>query len=186
MQQGIKAIKKVWKVIYWHFKIRNIIFEDSNIDSIFIFCYTYFFFMMKCILGIGELSFNHSVSWYAASVSFGEWSWGKKVNRKVPFVPQSQAAAGWLQDKEKKNKNKNVVVVLVFYGPSTLFMSFRARSVYLSTLFLGKSPRQLTSTWSHSFASNWQLPFLNQRKGENGHRKRTWNARLFKPQSHIT
>ena len=37
-------------------------------------------------------------------------------------------------------------VVLVFYGPSTLFRSFWARSVNLSTLFLGKPPRQLTST----------------------------------------
>ena len=61
-------------------------------------------------------------------------------------------------------------VVLVFYGPSTLFMSFRARSVNLSLLFLEKPPRQFTSTYEsvHSFASNWQLPFLNQRKGENG------------------
>ena len=25
--------------------------------------------------------------------------------------------------------------------------------------------------WRHSFARNWQLPFLNQRKGENDHRK---------------
>ena len=38
-----------------------------------------------------------------------------------------------------------VVVVLVFYGPSTL-RSFRARSVNLSTLFLGIPPRQFTST----------------------------------------
>ena len=37
-------------------------------------------------------------------------------------------------------------VVLVFYGPSTLFRSFRARSVNLSTLYLGKPPRQFTST----------------------------------------
>ena len=41
-----------------------------------------------------------------------------------------------------------VVVELMFYGPSTLFRSFRARSVYLSTLFLdvGKPPWQFTST----------------------------------------
>ena len=64
-----------------------------------------------------------------------------------------------------------VDVVLVFYGPLTLFRSFRfrARSVNLSTLFLDKPPRQ--STWSaHSFAINWQQPFLNQRKWENGRR----------------
>ena len=59
-----------------------------------------------------------------------------------------------------------VVVVLVFYGPSTLFRSFRARSVYLSTLFLGSLP----VLSAHSLASNWPLPFLNQRKGENGRR----------------
>ena len=35
---------------------------------------------------------------------------------------------------------------VVFYGPSTLFRSFRARSVNLATLYLGKPPRQLTST----------------------------------------
>ena len=61
--------------------------------------------------------------------------------------------------------------MLVFYGSSTLLRSFRAQSVNLSTLFPGKSPRQFTSIVSaHSFASNWQLPFLNQRKGDNGHR----------------
>ena len=38
------------------------------------------------------------------------------------------------------------LVVLVFYGPLTHFMSFRARSVNLATLFLGKPPRQFTST----------------------------------------
>ena len=37
-----------------------------------------------------------------------------------------------------------VVVVLVFHGPSTLFRSFWARSVNLSTLFMGKPPRQFT------------------------------------------
>ena len=61
--------------------------------------------------------------------------------------------------------NSNLVV-FVFYGLSTLFMSFQARLVNLSTLFLGKPPRQP----AHYFASNWQLPFLNQRKWENGFR----------------
>ena len=39
-----------------------------------------------------------------------------------------------------------IVVVLMFYGPSTLFRSFQARTVNLSTLSLGKHPRQFTST----------------------------------------
>ena len=38
--------------------------------------------------------------------------------------------------------------VLVFYGPSTLVMSFQAWSVILSTLFLGKPPTQLDQ-WNH-------------------------------------
>ena len=38
------------------------------------------------------------------------------------------------------------LVVLLFYGPTTLFRPFRARSVYLSTLFLDKPPRQFTNT----------------------------------------
>ena len=42
-----------------------------------------------------------------------------------------------------------VVVVLVFYGPWTHFRSFRVRSVNLSTLFLGKPPRQFISTLVH-------------------------------------
>ena len=36
--------------------------------------------------------------------------------------------------------------VLVFYGPSTHFRSVRARSVNLAPLFLGKPPRQFSST----------------------------------------
>ena len=34
------------------------------------------------------------------------------------------------------------LIVLVFFGPSTHFRSFQARSVNLTTLFLGKLPRQ--------------------------------------------
>ena len=39
-----------------------------------------------------------------------------------------------------------VVVVLLFYGPSTYFRLFPARSVNLATLLLGKPLRQFTST----------------------------------------
>ena len=39
-----------------------------------------------------------------------------------------------------------VLVWFLFYGPSTHFRSFRARSVNLATLFLGKPPRQFAST----------------------------------------
>ena len=53
---------------------------------------------------------------------------------------------------EKKNFTKGVwnlfwfLVWFLFYGPSTRFRSFRARSVNLVTPFLGKPPRQFPST----------------------------------------
>ena len=51
-------------------------------------------------------------------------------------------------------------LVLRFYGPVNQMGSCRARSVYLTTCLLGRlSPLSC------------QLPFLNQRKGENDHRK---------------
>ena len=40
------------------------------------------------------------------------------------------------------------LVWFLFYGPSTHFRSFRARSVNLATLFLGKPPRQFISILS--------------------------------------
>ena len=49
------------------------------------------------------------------------------------------------------------VVVLVFYGPSTLLSSYQVQSVYLSTLFLGKLPRQLPVLSAHSFASSYKM-----------------------------
>ena len=53
-----------------------------------------------------------------------------------------------------------------------LFLPLREdldRSVHLSTLFLVRcSP---LSGWAYSFPRNWQVPFLNQQKGENDHQK---------------
>ena len=59
------------------------------------------------------------------------------------------------------------LVWFLFYGPSTHFRSFRAWSVNLATLFLGKPPRQFTSTWCTFFHQYWQLLFLTQQKREN-------------------
>ena len=61
-----------------------------------------------------------------------------------------------------------ILVWFLFYGLSTHFRSFRARSVTQTILFLGKPPRQFTSTSIHSFASNWQLLFLYQQMREDG------------------
>ena len=68
---------------------------------------------------------------------------------------------------------KFVVVVLRFYGPVNPMGSCRARSVYLTTRFYwaGLVLQAVNQYCAHSFARNWQLPFLNQRKGENDRRK---------------
>ena len=66
-----------------------------------------------------------------------------------------------------QNFDRGNLVWFLFYGPSTHFRSFQARSVTLTTLFLlGSLPVLI----AHSFASNWQLLFLNQWKRENGRR----------------
>ena len=62
--------------------------------------------------------------------------------------------------------------MLKFYGPVNPMGSCRARSVYLTThLLVRLSPLGVNQYCAHSFARNGQLPFLNQRKGENGRRK---------------
>ena len=45
-----------------------------------------------------------------------------------------------------KSRNGFCLGWFLFYGPSTHFRSFRARSVNLATLFLGKPPRLFSST----------------------------------------
>ena len=57
--------------------------------------------------------------------------------------------------------------------PSEPIRVMSSRSVYLSILFLGrlKSFKWLTRTCAYSFVRNRQLPFLNQQKAENYHRK---------------
>ena len=56
------------------------------------------------------------------------------------------------------------LVVLLFYDPVNLLRSCRARSVNLTTLFLGRLPKRLITTK----CPYWQLPFLNQQYVENG------------------
>ena len=56
----------------------------------------------------------------------------------MPFCWFCHDAAHRFISQSLGKANVVVVVVLVFYGPSTLFRSFRARSVNISTLVLGK------------------------------------------------
>ena len=83
------------------------------------------------------------------------------------YLSTNQWAAGWLCwcfiNRWYSTINQPMscwLVVLLFYGPSTYFRSFHVRSGTLATLFLLGSLPVLSA---HSFASNWQLPFLNQR-----------------------
>ena len=57
--------------------------------------------------------------------------------------------------------------VLRFYDPVNPVGSCRAWSVYWAGLVL----LVVNQYRAHSIARNWQLPFLNQWKGENDHRK---------------
>ena len=62
--------------------------------------------------------------------------------------------------------------MLRFYGPVNPLGSCRVRSIHLTTLLHGRlRPLSGYQYCTHYFARNWQLPFLNQWKGENDHRK---------------
>ena len=62
--------------------------------------------------------------------------------------------------------------VLMFYGSVNPMGACRAPSVYLNTLLqAGLVLLAVNQYCAHSFARNWQMPFLNQWKGENDHRK---------------
>ena len=67
------------------------------------------------------------------------------------------------------------VFELEFYGPANTVRVMSSRSVTcnLITRFQGhaKSSKRLTSTCEHTFASNWQLPFLNMRNRKNEPKK---------------
>ena len=65
------------------------------------------------------------------------------------MMSSSPTALMWLPQNGSSNNTYKVfvvVVLLVFYETWTLFRSFQAWSVHLATLFLGKPPRQFTST----------------------------------------
>ena len=64
-------------------------------------------------------------------------------------------------------KNISVVGVLLLYHPSTLFMSFWMWSVNLSTLFLGKPPRQGESGRRNNFMTNLHERIFCQSGGSN-------------------
>ena len=72
-----------------------------------------------------------------------------------------------------------VVIVLVFYAPSTHLGSFRAGQLSYPHCSWANLLGSLQVLSAHSFANNWQLPFLNQWKGENG-RKNDFMTNLHK------
>ena len=66
------------------------------------------------------------------------------------LCPFEEALGPWLPIEHPANTGQAVQMIglvwFLFYGPSTHFRSFGARSVSLTTLFLGKPPWQFTST----------------------------------------
>ena len=99
---------------------------------------------------------------------------GKK-KRKIHFIVLSAKFATILDLDEIYSISEHRYLfcfVLRFYGPVNLMGLCRARSVYLTTLlWAGLVLKAVNQYCAHSFARNWQLPFLNQWKGENDHRK---------------
>ena len=70
---------------------------------------------------------------------------------------------------------RHYLFVLRFYGPVNPMGSCRAQSVYLNTNWAGLVLQALNQYYAHSFARNWQLPFLNQRNRENNHTCRKYS-----------
>ena len=103
----------------------------------------------------------------------GEWmtiennSWSNLHERMLP------ARRGLTRNLLITTAHLEPLIVLRFYCPVNPLRSCQVRSVYLTKFFLGQtwSSEQLNISWAHSFARNWQLPFLNQQKGENNSRK---------------
>ena len=98
------------------------------------------------------------------------WTWG------LTTCPPLRVILCHLPEKGRKEIEEIVeemnLFVLRFYGPVNPMGSCRVRSVYLTTRLLGRlSPLSGYQYCAHSFARNWQLPFFNQRKGENDRRK---------------
>ena len=61
------------------------------------------------------------------------------------LMAQGHSRRWYLKVKISHVMKKVVVVVMVFYSPSTLFRSYWAQSVNLSTLFLDKPPSQFVN-----------------------------------------
>ena len=103
---------------------------------------------IKASFGMGKVSSGHSGQWRSRSAYAASIESDQGVHYSFEFV--------WR-----------------FYGPVNPMGSSGARSVYLTTCLLGRlSPLLAVNQYcAHSFARNWQLPFLNQQKGENDCRK---------------
>ena len=112
------------------------------------FLFSFFFFY---------LNFTACHSFWAKSID----RWGKNRRSSKKKHLTTPASRTWFVS------HVFGLVWFLFYGPSTHFRSFQAQSVNLATLFLGKLLGSLPVLSAYSFASNWQLLFLNQRKREN-------------------
>ena len=107
-------------------------------------------------------------TWYFSGVHKTEnlilqlFSWPRKLDTSAVFMAQKTWYVNCFHG----------LFVLRFYGPVNPIGLCRARSGYLTTRLLGRlSPLSVNRYCAHSFARNWQLPFLNQRKGDNDRRK---------------
>ena len=98
------------------------------------------------------------------------------IQVEIDCIPSLPSTNIWRTGLSKVMLSGLILFVLRFYGPVNPLGSCRARSVYLSHVYwTGLILWAVNQYCVHSFARNWQLPFLNQRKGGNDRRKYLWS-----------
>ena len=87
-----------------------------------------------------------------------------------------------------------LLVMLVFYRPQHILGHFRRGQLTYPHCSWASLLGSLPVLSAHSFTHNWQLPFLNQCKGENGHRndfmtklhvRMMWDVRIESTTVHL-
>ena len=71
---------------------------------------------------------------------------------------------------KKREQFKFLFRLICGFTSQSTTMAMSRRSVNLTTLFLGRFSKRLPVLSAHLFASNWWLPYLNRRQGNNGRR----------------
>ena len=124
--------------------------KNSNIANNFLFSIQF--------LNCKHCSRKVSVTFRWDSVTvFVEYHLPVFVKNAIALIPSSDPVIG------------KMVTGHVCFVNRDLFFSMESAKIYVLNT-MNPTEGCLAVLSAHSFASNWQLPFLNQRKGENGRR----------------